>query len=111
MKRCGPWLFVGFVLAILLILGLGPVRPTCMFLDSLIGRASCLNVSRLSVSAAVLVKPAKFSLHLEARPARTNVFLCSLTYPSTMRRCAQMIPIRLGSISAGPSVGSNGPRG
>ena len=72
MKRCGPCLFVGFVLAILLILGLGPARPTCMFLDSPIGRASCLDLCRLSVSAAVLFKSAKFSLYLEARRSRAG---------------------------------------
>jgi len=80
MKRCGPWLFVGFVLAILLILGLRPDRPTRMFLDSPIGRASCLDVSRLFVPAVAVmlpaVKPAKFSLPLEARRSRAGPDEC-----------------------------------
>jgi hypothetical protein len=72
MKRCGPWLFVGFVLAIL-ILGLRPDRPTRVFLDSPIGRAFCSDVSCLFVPA---VKPAKFSLHLEARRSRAGPHEC-----------------------------------
>lgn len=77
MKRCGPWLFVGFVLAILMVLGLRPDRPTRMFLDPPIGRASCLDVSRLFVPAlAVIVKPAKFSLHWEARRSRAGPDEC-----------------------------------
>ena len=80
MKRCAPWLFVAFVLAILLTLGLCPDRPTRVFLDSPIGRASCLDVSRLIVPAvAVLVsafQPAKFSLHLEARRSRAGPDEC-----------------------------------
>jgi len=70
MKRYAPWLLVAFVLALLLTLG----RPTRMFLDSPIGRASYLNISRFSVPAvAVMIpalKPGKFWLHLEARRSR-----------------------------------------
>ena len=70
MKRYATWLFVAFVLA-LLTLGLSPDRPTRVFLDSPIGRASYLDISRLLVSAvAVMVpagKPGKFWLHLEER--------------------------------------------
>lgn len=76
MKRFRPWLLVGFVLAILLVLGLSPDRPTRMFLDSLSGRASCLEVSRLFVPAAVIVKPAKFSLHLDARRSQAGPNEC-----------------------------------
>ena len=83
MKRCGPWLFVGFVLAILLVLGIGPNRPTRMFLDSPIGRASCLDVSHLFVPAAVLFKPAKFSLYLQARRSRAGPNEC-LPLPSNL---------------------------
>ena len=70
MKRCDPWLLVGFVLAIL-ILGLRPDRPTRVFLDSSMGRAACSDGSRLFVPAVAViiraVKPAKFSLQLEAK--------------------------------------------
>jgi len=78
MKRCGPWLFVGFVLAVLLTLGLRPDRPTRVFLDSPIGRAPCQDLSRLFVPAvkAPAVKPAKFSLHLEARRSRAGPEEC-----------------------------------
>jgi len=76
MKRCGPWLFVGFVLAILLIPGLHPIRPTRVFLDSSIGRASCLDISRLFVPAVAImvpaVQPAKFWLPPEARRSRAG---------------------------------------
>lgn len=76
MKRCRRWLVVGFVLAILLILGLRPDRPMRVFLDSPIGRASCLDVARLFVPAAVIVKPAKFWLQLEARRSRAGPDEC-----------------------------------
>jgi hypothetical protein len=79
MKRCGPWLFVGFVLAILLP-GLHPVRPTLVFLDSPIGRASRLDVSRLFVPAVAVmvpaVQPAKFWLPPEARRSRAGPDQC-----------------------------------
>jgi hypothetical protein len=74
MKRCGPWLFVGFVLAILLTLGLRPDRPTRVFLDSPIGRAPGLDLSRPLVVPAV--KLAKFSLHLEAGCSRAGPDEC-----------------------------------
>jgi hypothetical protein len=61
-QRCGLWLFIAFVLAILLALGLSPDQPTGVFLESPIGRASYLDLSRLCVPA---VKSAKFSLDLE----------------------------------------------
>lgn len=61
-QRCGPLLFIAFVLSILLPLGLRPDRPTCVFLDSPIGRASYLDLSRFCVPG---VKPAKLSLHPE----------------------------------------------
>jgi hypothetical protein len=84
MKRCSPWLLVGFVLAILLIRDLRPDRPTRVFLDSPIGRAPCLDVSRLFVPAVAVmvsaVKPAKFSLkfslHREARRSRAGPDEC-----------------------------------
>ena len=80
MKRCRPWLLVGFVLAILLVLGLSPDRPARMFLDLPIGRASCLDVSRLFVPAVAVmvpaVQPAKFWLHLEARQRRAGPDEC-----------------------------------
>jgi hypothetical protein len=80
MKRCRPWLLVGFVLAILLVLGLSPDRPARMFLDLPIGRASCLDVSRLFVPAVAVmvpaVQPAKFWLHLEARQSRAGPDEC-----------------------------------
>jgi hypothetical protein len=80
MKRCGPWLFVGFVLAILVILGLRPDRPTRVFLDSPIGRPSCLEISRLFVPAVAVmvpaVQPAKFWLPPEARRSRAGPDEC-----------------------------------
>jgi hypothetical protein len=80
MKRCGPWLLVGFVLAILLIPGLHPIRPTRVFLDSSIGRASCLDVSRLLVPAVAVMVPAvqsaKFCLPPEARRSRAGPDEC-----------------------------------
>ena len=80
MKCCGPRLFVGFVLAILLILGLRPDRPTRSFFGSPIGRASCLDVSRLFFPAVAVmvpaVKSAKFSLHLEAKRNRAGPDEC-----------------------------------
>ena len=80
MKRYAPWLFVAFVLALLLTLGLGPDRPTRVFLDSPLGRASCLDVSRLLVPAVAVmvpaVRPAKFWLHLEARQSRAGPDEC-----------------------------------
>jgi|SRR5215469_11240481 len=105
MKLCGSWLFVGFVLAILLLPGLHPVRPTSVFLDSPIGRASCLEVTRPLVPAvAVVAKLAKFSL--EARPSRAgprrNIFRCFPTSPSAITAYTQTIPVRLGSSYAGP---------
>lgn len=76
MKRYAPWLFVAFVLALLLTLGLGPDRPTRVPLDSPLGRASCVDVSRLLVPAVAVmvpaVRPAKFWLHLEARQSRAG---------------------------------------
>jgi hypothetical protein len=73
MKRQVPWFLVAFVLA-LLTLGLCADRPTRVFLDSPIGRASYLGVSRLLVPAVAVivpaVKPGKFWLHLEARRSR-----------------------------------------
>jgi hypothetical protein len=71
MKRYAPWLLVAFVLALLLPLGLRADRPTRVFLDSPIGRASYLDISRLLVPA-VAVKPGKFWLHLEARRSRAG---------------------------------------
>jgi hypothetical protein len=80
MKRYAPWLFVAFVLALLLTLRLGPDRPTRVFLDSPLGRASCLDVSHLLVPAVAVmvpaVKPGKFWLHLEARPSRAGGIVC-----------------------------------
>lgn len=80
MKRCRRWLVVGFVLAILLVLGLRPDRPARMFLDLPIGPASCLDVSRLFVPAVAVmvpaVQPPKFWLHLEARPSRAGPDEC-----------------------------------
>ena len=61
-RRCGAWLLIAFVLAILLSLGLGPDRPTGVIINSLIGRASYLDLSSLCVP---VVKPTKFSLYLE----------------------------------------------
>jgi hypothetical protein len=73
MKRCRPWLLVGFVLAILLILGLRPDRPTRVSFDSLIGRASYPDLSQLRI---LRIKPAKFSLQLEARWSRAGPDEC-----------------------------------
>lgn len=61
-QRWGPWLFIAFVLAIFVSLGLRPDRHTRVFLDSPIGHASYLDLSRLCVPA---VKPTKFSLYQE----------------------------------------------
>jgi hypothetical protein len=76
MKRYTPWLFVAFVLAFLLTLGPDPDRPTRVFLDSPLGRASCSDVSRLLVPAVAVmvpaVRPAKLWLHLEARQSRAG---------------------------------------
>jgi hypothetical protein len=81
MKRCARWLFIAFVLAFLLTLGLRPDRPTRVFFDSPIGRASCLDVSHLFLVPAVAVmvpavKPGKFWLHLEARRSRVGPSEC-----------------------------------
>lgn len=78
MKRYAPWLFVAFVLAILLTLGLRPDPPTRVFLDSPIGPAPCLDLSRLFDPAVMVpaVKPAQFSLHLEARRNRAGPDEC-----------------------------------
>lgn len=76
MKRYAPGLLVVFVLALLLTLGLCADRPTRVFLDSTIGRASYLDISRLLVPAVAVmvpaVKPGKFWLHLEARRSRAG---------------------------------------
>ena len=76
MKRYSPWLLAAFVLALLLTLGLCADRPTRVFLDSPIGRASYLDTSRLLVPAVAVmvpaVKPGKFWLHLEARRSRAG---------------------------------------
>jgi hypothetical protein len=76
MKRYAPWLLVAFVLAFLLPLGLCADRPTRVFLDSPIGRASYLDISRLLVPAVAVmvpaVKPGKYWLHLEARRSRAG---------------------------------------
>jgi hypothetical protein len=78
MKRCARWLFVAFVLAILLTLGLRPDRATRVFLDSPIGRAPCLILSRVFDPAVTVlaVKSAQFSLHLEARRSRAGPDEC-----------------------------------
>jgi len=80
MKRQAPWLLAAFVLALLLTLGLGPDRPTRVFLDSPIVRTSYLDVSRFLVSAVAImvpaVRPAKFWLHLEARQSRADPDEC-----------------------------------
>ena len=73
MKRCRPWLLVGFVLAILIILGHRPDRPMRVSLDSLIGRASYPDLSHVCIHR---VKPAKFSLQLEARRSRAGPDEC-----------------------------------
>jgi hypothetical protein len=74
MKRYAPWLLVAFVPALLLTLGLCADRPTRVFLDSPIVRASYLDVSRFLVTAVAVmvpgVKPDKFWLHLQARRSR-----------------------------------------
>ena len=79
MKRCGPWLLVGFVLALLLTLGPCADRPTRVFLNSPIGRASYL-VSRLLVPAVAVMVPAvqsaKFCLPPEARRSRAGPDEC-----------------------------------
>jgi len=77
MKRCGPLLFVGLVLALLLTLGL-PDRPTRVFFDSPLGRAPCLDLYRVFDPAATVaaVKPAEFSLHLEVRRSRAGPDEC-----------------------------------
>ena len=76
MKCHAPWLLVAFVLALLLTLGLCGDRPTRMFLDSPIGRASYLDTSRLLVPAVAVmvpgVKPGKPWLHLEAKRSRAG---------------------------------------
>ena len=73
MKRHTPWFLVALVLA-LLTLGLCTDRPTRVSLDSPIGRASYLDISRLLVPAVAVivpaVKPGKFWLQLEARRSR-----------------------------------------
>jgi hypothetical protein len=71
MKRYAPW--VAFVLALLPTLGLCADRPARVFLDSPIGRASYLDVSRPAIAVMVLaVKPGKFWLHLDARQSRAG---------------------------------------
>jgi hypothetical protein len=76
MKAYAPWLLVAFVLALLLTLGLCADRPTRVFLDSPMGRASYLDISRLLVPAVAVmvpaVKPDKFWLHLEARQSQAG---------------------------------------
>ena len=76
MKRYSPWLLAAFVLALLLTLGPCADRPTRVFLNSPIGRASYLDISRLLVPAVAVmvpaVKPGKFWLHLEARRSRAG---------------------------------------
>ena len=67
MKRHRPWLLVGFVLAILLILGLRPDRPTRVSLDS---PHHVCKLPGLIPPLIPRVKPAKFSLQLEARRTR-----------------------------------------
>jgi hypothetical protein len=73
MKLCRSWLLVGFVLAIFLILGFRPGRPTRVSLDSLIGPASYWDLSHLCIPR---VKPAKFTLQLEARRSRAGPDEC-----------------------------------
>jgi hypothetical protein len=67
MKRCHPWLLLGFVLVILLILGLRPDRPTRVSLDS--PHRAC-KLPGLIPSLIRRFKPAKFLLQLEARRSR-----------------------------------------
>ena len=67
MKRCRPWLLVGFVLAILIILVFHPDRPTRVSLDS--PHRAC-KLPGLIPPLIPRVKPAKFSLQLEARRTR-----------------------------------------
>jgi hypothetical protein len=77
MKRCGPLLFVGFVLAVLLTLDL-PDRPTRVCFGWPIGRAPCLDLYRVFDPAATVavVKSAEFSLHLEVRRSRAGPDEC-----------------------------------
>lgn len=77
MKRYAPWLLLTFLFALLLPLGLCADRPTRVFLDSPIGRASYLDLSRRLFVPTVaimvpVVMPGKFWLHLEARRRRTG---------------------------------------
>jgi len=106
MKRHAPWFLVAFVLA-LLTLGLCADRPTRVFLDSPIGRPSYLDISRLLVPAVAVIVPSRVSSGCTWKqdgvgPVPTNLFLYVPTSPLIMRCCAPTIPVRLGSISAGP---------
>jgi len=84
MKRQTPWFLVAFVLALLLTLGLCADRPTRVFLDSPIGRASYLDISRLLVPAVAVIVPGVepgIWLHLETKRSRAgpdeSIPLCS----------------------------------
>jgi hypothetical protein len=114
MKRCGPWLCVGFVLAVLLTLGL-PDRPTRVFFDSPMGRAPCLDLHRVLDSAVTVpaVKPAEFSLHLEARPSRAGPNEC---LPLLFNFSLDRAPLRANDtgppridLRGPPVLSSNGP--
>jgi hypothetical protein len=79
MKRCAPWFFVAFVLAILLTVGgLRPDRPMRVFFDSPVGRAPCQELSRFFDLAVTVPtgKPVQFSLYLEARRSRAGPDEC-----------------------------------
>jgi hypothetical protein len=88
-----------------------------MFLDLPIGRASCLDVSRLFVPAVAVmvpaVQPAKFWLHLEARQSRAGPDEC---LPLLSNFSLDYAPLRAddtgppGSISAPPVLLQTGPR-
>ena len=75
MKRCGLWLLVVFVLAILIILGFRPDRPTRVSLDS--PHRAC-KLPGLLTPLIPRFKPAKFSLQPEARRSRAAPDECLL---------------------------------
>jgi hypothetical protein len=114
MKRCAPLLFVGFVLAVLLTLGLLD-RPTRVFFDSPIGRAPCLDLYRVFDSAVTVpaVKLAEFSLHLEARPSRAGpneclALLSNFFLDRAPLRANDTGPPRI-DLRGAPVLSSNGP--
>jgi hypothetical protein len=119
MKHHAPWLLVAFVLALLLTPGLCADRPTRVFLDSPIGRASYLDVSRPLVPAVAVMVPgpdesiplrSNFSFdHALLRAYDTGPPWIDLCGPSVLLRVAPRLKLQRPAGSAGGPQGGKLP--